>query len=410
METPRRALRFACAAVLLAVSGCREGDAGDDDPRLGGLSFLAVGDTGKPVEAIDALDPGKAVAKALAFEDERDPIEAIVLLGDNFYPDGLEKDDLKDRLRENLVGPYCRFIELTPRGAGSLREACPEADAKHPVPIFAVLGNHDYGERESPELQRRVVPDYVRSWRMPKDDVGVRELRGGVSLILLDSNRVARTDGDDDDDVVRAIRDSQGPWRVVAAHHPMLRAGRGYDARFAQRMEGIFERAGRSHPSVSRRPRAQPAGVPGARPLAGPPPRRGRRLGRARDLGRGSEPHLRAGLARIRARRLRTQADAAARRDVARRVCTAAACASARSRALGDCSGRNSAHARDGSLNLQSGTCPRFSSAKCDFPHEKRCNSADTTRCNPPGAAREPFRGGCAPPDPGGLRWRRRTS
>jgi hypothetical protein len=248
METPLRLLRFGCAALLLAGGfGC--GDRGDEDadadPRLGGLSFLAVGDTGKPVEVIDAFDPGRRVGIALGAEDERDPIEALVLLGDNFYPDGLEKDELKDRLRENLVGPYCRFIELTPRGAGSLREACPEKDAVHPIPIFAVLGNHDYGERESPELQRRVVPDYVRSWRMPKDDVGVRELRGGVSLILLDSNRVARTDGeDDDDDVVRAIRDAQGPWRVIAAHHPMMRAGRGYDPRFTERMARIIERAG----------------------------------------------------------------------------------------------------------------------------------------------------------------------
>jgi hypothetical protein len=246
MQTPARPLRFALAALVLAFGCDREApDDADVDPRLGGLSFLAVGDTGKPTEAIAVLDPGRAVGIALAAEDERDPIEALVLLGDNFYPDGLVKDELKDRLRENLVGPYCRFIELTQRGAGSLRETCPLADAKHPIPIFAVLGNHDYGERESPELQRRVVPDYVRSWRMPTGDVGVRELRSGVSLILLDSNRVARTDGEDDDeDVVRAIRDSKGPWRVIAAHHPMIRAGRGWDSRFAERMARIIERAG----------------------------------------------------------------------------------------------------------------------------------------------------------------------
>jgi hypothetical protein len=245
MQTPVRLARFALAALVLAAgAACGDREPADEDPRLGGLSLLAVGDTGKPAEAIAALDPGRAVARALASEDERDPIEALVLLGDNFYPDGLEKDELKDRLRENLVGPYCRFIELTPRGAGSLREACPAADAVHPIPIFAILGNHDYGERESPELQRHVVPDYVRSWRMPEDDVGVRELRGGVSLILLDSNRVARTDGEEDDDVVRAIRDSAGPWRVIAAHHPMVRAGRGWDPRFAERMAEIVERAG----------------------------------------------------------------------------------------------------------------------------------------------------------------------
>ena len=229
------------ALLVLGLVGC--GEAVAEAPRRTELSFLAVGDTGKPRELLDAFDPSLAVAAALAAEDERSPVDALVLLGDNFYPDGLDADEVKERLRENVVGPFCRFVELTARGAGSLREACPESVALHPIPIFAVLGNHDYGEPESPDLQRRLVPEYVASWQMPAGEVEVRELAGGVSLILLDTNRVARRGGNDDD-VVRALARSRGPWRVIAGHHPMADAGGGYDPRFERRIARLLERAG----------------------------------------------------------------------------------------------------------------------------------------------------------------------
>jgi hypothetical protein len=237
-----RAARRGCALALLglALAGCGQGAA--EGRRGSELSLLAVGDTGKPREVLDVLDSSMAVASALGAEDQRRPIDALVLLGDNFYPDGLEKDEVKDRLRANVVGPFCRFVELTPRGAGSLRDACPEADAVHPVPLYAVLGNHDYGRRESPELQRELVPEYVASWRMPEGALEVVELEGGVSLILLDTNRLAR-DEDGDDDVVRALARSRGPWRIVAGHHPLANPGRGHDPRFEQRARRLFERA-----------------------------------------------------------------------------------------------------------------------------------------------------------------------
>jgi hypothetical protein len=239
MRTPPAGRRFAGAWLLAAALACGAPEA---EPLDGaGLSLLAVGDTGKPLELLESLDPGRAVAAAMTAEDLRKPVDALVLLGDNFYPDGLEEDEVKDRLRQNLVGQFCHFVELTQRGAGSLRDACPAARARHPVPLFAVLGNHDYGERESPELQRHLVPEYVASWHMPPGDVEVRELKGGLSLVLVDSNRLVRGDGERE--LVRALRRSRGPWRVVAAHHPMRDAGNGEDPRFEERIADLLAEA-----------------------------------------------------------------------------------------------------------------------------------------------------------------------
>lgn len=212
-------------------------------PRVAALSLLAVGDTGQPIGGLlAALRPQYQVARALVAEDQRAIIDGLILLGDNFYPDGLEGDDLKDRLRQNIVAPYCRFLRFTSRGRGSLEGQCgvPEA-VRHPVPLIAVLGNHDYGERESPKLQKEVVPEYIASWRMP-DRAEVIELAGGVSLIPFQSVPIVRGKGTGE--LVRALQRSKGPWRILAAHHPIADPGNGHAAGYARKVRAAIARAG----------------------------------------------------------------------------------------------------------------------------------------------------------------------
>ena len=192
------------------------------------LSLLALGDMGKPVAWPAALSPQYRVGEAMAREDRRSPVEAVVFLGDNFYPDGVRRATLERRVRENLAGPYCHFLWLTRRGRDALRGSCARAlEETHPVPIIAVLGNHDVAREGSASLQRKGIPRWVGNWLMAE---GARsyELGPGVSLVAYDSTAI--DEGRPPTALARALAESKGPWRILAAHHPIADAGAGWHA------------------------------------------------------------------------------------------------------------------------------------------------------------------------------------
>ncbi|MFM7786579.1 MAG: hypothetical protein ACKPE6_18360, partial [Gammaproteobacteria bacterium] len=52
-----------------------------------------------------------AVGAAMQRAHRANPVDAVVLLGDNFYPDGLLADELVPRIIENVARPYCDFVD-----------------------------------------------------------------------------------------------------------------------------------------------------------------------------------------------------------------------------------------------------------------------------------------------------------
>jgi hypothetical protein len=207
------------------------------------LSLLALGDTGKPVSWPTTWLPQYRVGEAMAREDRRSPVEALLFLGDNFYPDGLSRRTLRDRLRENLAGPYCHFLMLTQKGRRAVREVCDRApEATHPVPIIAVTGNHDHGRRQGVRLQRERLPVFLENWLMP-EQARSYELGTGVSVIAFHSELVNQ--GLPADALADALRASQGPWRIVIAHHPIADPGAGWNAPYAERVLAAIEAAGK---------------------------------------------------------------------------------------------------------------------------------------------------------------------
>ena len=212
--------------LALALASCLPGCAREDAGRPAGAaatvaSILAVGDTGEVFGPLPGLFEGQlAVAAAMRREHERDPVDALVLLGDNFYPNGLEAHELEARVVENVVRPYCVFVDPAPAMAAVVDRFC--SGGRRPAPrLFAIIGNHDVESPGSVARQREAVPRLVRNWDMPTTDApAVRELPGGLSLVLLHTEwpwDEAATDA-----LAGALRRARGPWRVILGHRPPI--------------------------------------------------------------------------------------------------------------------------------------------------------------------------------------------
>lgn len=209
------------------------------------LSLAALGDTGEPYRLAWPLAAPLVVGAVLAREDAAHPFDRLIFLGDNFYPHGIGRETLEFQVRRNLVRPYCRFVDSSGPQWPLVEDACRLSPAeRRPIPMTAVLGNHDYQTPESPELQRRELPRYVSNWHVPEGLVQVLELPEGVSLILIDSEIVVQemVMGDANPaPLVDAIRNSRGPWRIVAAHRPMATE---LELKSSKIFRRVFEEAG----------------------------------------------------------------------------------------------------------------------------------------------------------------------
>jgi predicted phosphodiesterase len=187
------------------------------------LSLLVLGDWGRRLANGHPVDPQLRVAEALADEDRHAPADALVFVGDNFYPKGLSADELEARVRGNLIEPYCHFLDLAAAAGPSLADACREpVGERHPIPLWAVLGNHDHHGKESIDLERDGVSKVVPNWRLLGLPVETLELPEGVSLIFYDSTHLRLPSGAADlPRLTQALRAAKGPWRVLVAHHPL---------------------------------------------------------------------------------------------------------------------------------------------------------------------------------------------
>ena len=190
-------------------------------PTTPTTSLLAVGDTGKPWGMAPRLFEGQlAVGIAMQREHARRPIDAFVLLGDNFYPNGLSREGLLPRIAENVARPYCAFVDPSAELARLLDGACDELE-EPPPRLFAVIGNHDLTSPDSLDLQQNEVPRFVRNWEMPAvEGPSIRELPGGLSLIFLNSDYPWGPEKTEK--LAAALESARGPWRIIVGHRPPI--------------------------------------------------------------------------------------------------------------------------------------------------------------------------------------------
>ena len=161
------------------------------------VRFVALGDVGRG----DANQ--RRVARGVVHACAERGCDAIALLGDLLYPDGMEKDD-DPRAEQWIAAPYA------PAGA----------------PLLLVLGNHDYG-------RGRDVASAGRLLRWAKDRPGivlpanVWDLRAGpVHFVGLDTNAAFQFgEAPQRAWLARVLDESDAPWKVVLGHHPFRSDG-----------------------------------------------------------------------------------------------------------------------------------------------------------------------------------------
>lgn len=202
-------------------------------PAHAGVRIALVGDQGddaspNPISCFGAdRQPlgclGEALSRIQAREfAEASPFDALVFLGDNFYPRGLNEGRWEKK--RDTVLRY--FRGLLP--------------ADH---VHAIAGNHDYyqfylgwpyGFTTIGNAREKEIRDWTYHYWWPEE--AVYEVAPGVrlQLVFFDSARVValgpRYSGESLESLTTILRSRAGDptvrWRFVAMHHPLRAVGR----------------------------------------------------------------------------------------------------------------------------------------------------------------------------------------
>lgn len=158
-------------------------------PRTATLRLVVAGDTGKGTEVL---------AQAIRRVHKQAPLDAILLTGDNFYPCGVKA---VDDPRWSLVRPLTRIG----------------------VPIFPVLGNHDFCGEAVPETQTQATGT-IPHWRFPAPQYALRTPVADFAFI--NTTPYVRGHETPVASMIRAtFASSRKPWRIVVGHHPVVSSG-----------------------------------------------------------------------------------------------------------------------------------------------------------------------------------------
>lgn len=165
------------------------------------LRFVALGDTGKANEGQYAV--GRALAVAC---EQRGGCAFGMLLGDNFYPTGVDSVD-DAQWEDKFEKPY----------------------EPVPFPFWVVLGNHDYGgDGAGWEYWRtdHQVSYTARSakWKMPSKHYTFSD--GPIDFFALDTNAIFWDQGGEQERLMpQRYANAVRPWRIAFGHHPYISNG-----------------------------------------------------------------------------------------------------------------------------------------------------------------------------------------
>lgn len=167
------------------------------------MEFLILGDSGSE------LPEQYKLADALERYCLTHPVRAVFMLGDNFYPSGVNSVD-DPQWQTAFRDPY--------------EKAC-----LGKVPFYPILGNHDYKGHPAAQIAYSQIQNH---WRMPHRFYSV-QFGEIAKFIALDTN-VADICGFSEHCVLDFLRESlmdkSVPVRIVLGHHPIFSSSGKYGA------------------------------------------------------------------------------------------------------------------------------------------------------------------------------------
>ncbi len=170
-------------------------------PGVKYLQFIALGDFGTG-------DMGQRdVASGMAEKARVDPVELVLLLGDNFYENGVHS--VNDKQFQT------KFEDMYNQSSLQL-------------PFYAVLGNHDY--RGNPEAQVQYT-NVSEKWKMPARYYTFTQPVDDsteVQFFALDTNPIAGGGAHVTEQISwlkSELDKSQARWKIVFGHHPLYSGG-----------------------------------------------------------------------------------------------------------------------------------------------------------------------------------------
>jgi acid phosphatase len=182
-------VRHSKRAFLLAVLFCATAFAAPVvvtvAPRDGVLRFAVAGDAG---------DGTAAVARGIARVHAAKPLDAIILPGDNIYPCGVRSaEDPRWSVLQPLIALH--------------------------LPLFPVLGNHDYCGNPGAQI---AASARFPEWHFPAPEY---LLQGGVAdFAMIDTTPYVRGRAPAPD-IGALLAASHAPWRIVVGHHTIVSSG-----------------------------------------------------------------------------------------------------------------------------------------------------------------------------------------
>ena len=226
------------AAFLLLLAACSSQQEAVREGSAGRFSVVALGDAGERNSDLRAA--GSLLARMQSGEHDGGRTDALVFLGDNFYPTGLNVPlaDVDSKVK-SILGQFDELIEELSPGR-----------------VHAVAGNHDYYTRHAFEasalfglidiqlgpigisdkgnVREKAIAQWTYHYNMPGSvRFALPSSSDSIEFVFFDSARLLRTEPASWqaslDSLERLLRNTatnpRVHWRVLASHHPFFSVG-----------------------------------------------------------------------------------------------------------------------------------------------------------------------------------------